>query len=572
MGMATTRYAERVLTAQGISGQAAVLFESHEAVVGAGVLFVLPALLSQGLLKTKEVYQIPERHYYGLESIMLTLAFMALGRIKNPEQLKQCRPGELGRIIGLDRSPEVKCLRGKIKLLAAQQQAQELNRRLINEWYKDEPEEGGFLYVDGHQRIYYGSKAHLPAKYISRQKLCLAATTEYWVHDAAGQPVLMVMGELTEKLEQAIEQQIIPGLQKTVLLQETNPENAVGKEPSDPRQTRPVCTLIFDREGYHPSFFKKLWDHYQIAVITYRKNITDKWADEDFEQTDVTVLEQSVTMNICEKEVALDGIAFREIRRMNAGGHQTSIISNNYFIDTPVVTGRMFGRWTQENFFKYLISDFDFDKMITYGTEAVDEDREIVNPLWRKIDYKLKKQKEKTGRLKAKFYPLAELIMDEPLDKIPSLTQQQIKLKEKIEDSYRMEEDLLNQRSGHQSRIKVKQMDKHHQYNKLKHESKILMNIIKMICYRAETAVANLLVEHLPEYWNNRKRMLVKQIIQANADLVVDEQNRTLTVVLHSLSANRFNQAAEKLATLLTETETVFPGSDLRLIFKTSAS
>lgn len=571
MGMATTRYEDRIAASMGASGQASVLFESHQAVVGAGVLFMLPALLSQGLLKTKEVYQIPGSHYYGLESIILTLAFMALARVKNPEQLKQCKPGEIGRIIGLDRTPEVKCLRGKIKLLAAQKQAQELNRLLINDWCKEPPQEGAFLYIDGHQRIYYGSKANLPAKYISRQKLCLAATTEYWVHDAVGQPLLMVMGELSEKLEQAIEQQIIPELQKTCLFADDKNESAKDEALIDPKQTPPVCTLIFDREGYHPAFFKKLWDDYRIAIITYRKNIADKWADESFKSVDVTVLDQSINMNICEKEVTLNGISFREIRKKSEDGHQTSIISNNYFIETPVVAGKMFGRWAQENFFKYLISDFDFDKMITYGTEPVDENKEVVNPEWRKINYRLKKQREKTSRLKAKLYPIAELVMDEPLDKLPTLTQQQIKLREQIEASLRQEDDLMAQKSKHEARIKLKQMDEKSRYEKLKHESKIFMNIIKMICYRAETAVANLLAENLPEYWKERKRMLVKQIIQINADLKVDEQKGTLTVVLHSLSANRFNQAVEKLATLLTESETVFPGSSLRLIFKTSA-
>ncbi len=564
--MGTTHFEDRIASAKGIGGHAAVQFESHQAVGQGGVLFLLPALLSQGLLKTKEIYEFPQNHYYGLESVVLTLAFMALARIKNPEQLKQCKPGEIGRLIGLDRTPEVKCLRGKIKLLASQGQAQELNRRLIDEWYKNNPAgNGAFLYIDGHQRIYYGNKANLPSKYISRQKLCLAATTEYWVHDGTGQPVLKVMGELTEKLEQAIEEQIIPELQKTVLL-----PDACSYEAVDPKVTSPVCTLIFDREGYHPSFFQKLWDRYRIAVITYRKNTQDKWPNDDFKQMEVNVLDQLVNMNICEKEIRLDGTLFREIRRNNEGGHQTAIISNNYFIDTPIVAGRMFGRWIQENFFKYLIADFDFDKMITYGTESVHGDKEVVNPQWRKADYQLKKQKEKTARLKAKLYPIAEQVMEQPIVKISSLSQKQIKLKEKIDASIQLEQTLKEQRSNYPSRIKVENMGEKQRYNQLKHESKILMNIIKMVCYRAETAVANLLSAHLSKYWNSEKRMLVKQIIQSNADLIVDEQNKTLTVVLHSLSAHRFNIAVGNLATLLNQTETVFPGSDLKIIFKTS--
>ncbi len=134
LGMATTRYEERIAAATTGSGHAPVRFESHQGVCGAGVLFLLPSLLSQGLLKTKEVYEVPASYYYGLESVVLTLAFMALARIKNPEQLKQCKPGEIGKIIELDRIPEVRCLRDKIKLLVDQKQASQLNRILIDHW------------------------------------------------------------------------------------------------------------------------------------------------------------------------------------------------------------------------------------------------------------------------------------------------------------------------------------------------------------------------------------------------------------------------------------------------------
>ena len=68
----------------------------------------------------------------------------------------------------------------------------------------------------------------------------------------------------------------------------------------------------------------------------------------------------------------------------------------------------------------------------------------------------------------------------------------------------------------------------------------------------------------------DQKRMLVKQIIQNNADLIADYDNKTLTVVLHSLSAPRFNEEAQQLAQLLNKTETIFPGTDINMIYKHS--
>ncbi len=596
LGIATTRYEDRMATAILGTGNASTRFNAHEALCGAGVLFLLPALLAQGLLKTKDVYKIPGNHYYGLESIVLTLAFMALARIKNPEQLKQCKPGEIGKIIGLDRIPEVRCLRDKIKLLTSQNQAQKLNQLLIDHWYSGPTEETSFLYIDGHVRIYFGHQAKLPSRFISRQKLCLSATTEFWVNDATGLPVMMIAGELTEKLQKAIEDYIIPELQKTLLLpspcepQEefkktenitevakiTEANRSTGDEKADnenevPDDQPPVCTLVFDREAYEPAFFKRLYQKYRIAVLTYRKNVKDMWDEQGFKATEVKVLDQTIAMRLCERETVLGGVSMREIRRLTDGGHQTAIITTNRVISTEVAAGRMFGRWSQENFFRYMIMDYDFDKIVEYGVEAIDENKEVVNPEHRKLNYRLKKQKEKTARLKAKLFPLTEEAIETSLDDMPALLKKQMKLVEQIEKNQQTEEQLKDERSKIPARIKLKNMPHQARYNKLKPESKMFMNIIKMICYRAETAVANELSKFLIINVKEEKRMLVKQIIQNNADLIPDYENKTLTVILHSLSAPRFNLAAEKLTEVLNQTETIFPGTDLMLKFKTSA-
>jgi hypothetical protein len=560
-GIATRRFEERSLCSLGQGGHARPMFEQSQALCGAGILFLLPALLSQGLLKTKEVYQLPPSHYYGLESVVLTLSFMALARIKNPEQLKLCKPGEIGRIIGLDRVPEVKCLREKIKALSDQQQSVHLNNLLIEQWYQgDTKDDAEFLYIDGHVRIYYGSKANLPSKFVSRQKLCLSATTEYWVNDARGLPVMMVMGELTEKLQTAIEHSIIPQLVEAKLLSRAIEEG-----------NKPQCTFVFDREAYEPEFFHRLWRVYKIAIITYRKNVKDKWHVNNFESSNVKVLGQVVNMDLCEQKTELGGYHFREIRRLGISGHQTAIITTHPEIETTKVAGRMFARWSQENFFRYLIQDYDFDKMVSFGVETIDLEKTVVNPVYRKFSHQLKKLREKKQRISSKFYPLVEQVIEGDLEEMPEITDKQMQYKLLLEQYSKEEEQLLEQRKKHQPRITLAQMPDQERYNKLKTESKILMNVIKMICYRAESAVASLITPYL-ENAENEKRMLVKQIIESNADLIPDYQSNTLTLTLYSLSAPRYNFAAIKLAELLNQTETIFPGTNLRMIFKTSAN
>ena len=70
-----------------------------------GVLFALPALLAMGLLKyTEQFFKLP-KGYYGLDSLFLLLAFMALTRLKSIESLRYCAPGEWGKLLGLYRIP-----------------------------------------------------------------------------------------------------------------------------------------------------------------------------------------------------------------------------------------------------------------------------------------------------------------------------------------------------------------------------------------------------------------------------------------------------------------------------------
>jgi len=79
------------------------------------VLFLLPFLQQTGLFSYRDHYQELEKGYYFIDFIIIFLAFMYLRRIKNPAQVKYYSSREFGKLMGLDRIPEAKCLRGKIK-------------------------------------------------------------------------------------------------------------------------------------------------------------------------------------------------------------------------------------------------------------------------------------------------------------------------------------------------------------------------------------------------------------------------------------------------------------------------
>lgn len=195
------------------------------------------------------------------------------------------------------------------------------------------------------------------------------------------------------------------------------------------------------------------------------------------------------------------------------------------------------------------------------------QDKIIVNPSYRKITNQLKK--EKKTKIQSKFFNLIEQLTEKPIDELPQLSKKQQRYLAQINTYQTEENQLLAQRAKHPPKITVQQMPADKRYNRLKTESKLLMNTLMMICYQAETAVAEILADHLKRA-KQEKRMLVKQIINNTVDLEPDYENETLTVRLHSLSAPRYNDAAKKLTELHNQTDTIFPNSNLKMRFETT--
>jgi transposase len=118
MGTACTRPDERVLAAFRFLNGASTQFEICRDVSFGGVLCALPALAENGLFRHVDACLRQLRGYYSTLHVIVLLAHMALCRIKAVEQLQYQPPGELGKLLGLDRVPEVRCLRYKLAALS----------------------------------------------------------------------------------------------------------------------------------------------------------------------------------------------------------------------------------------------------------------------------------------------------------------------------------------------------------------------------------------------------------------------------------------------------------------------
>ena len=195
------RDAERALARWGLLGEGAgPVFAPGARYPLAGLLLALPPLEDTGLLDcAREVYGQLRNGYYGLAATLLTLVFLALAGEPRAEGATRIDPGALGRVLGLDRAPEVKTIRRKLAELAAAGKAQDLVMALARRHAAARPEALGFLYADGHARAYYGTRK-VQKTHIARLKFPAPATEETWVTDAGGDPVLMVIAEPSDSL------------------------------------------------------------------------------------------------------------------------------------------------------------------------------------------------------------------------------------------------------------------------------------------------------------------------------------------------------------------------------------
>ncbi|NIM17383.1 MAG: hypothetical protein GTN68_40050 [Candidatus Aminicenantes bacterium] len=526
------------------------------------MLFSLPALLSNGLLyKNEDYFQLPSG-FYGLTSLLLILAFLVLLRVKSLEGVRYMPPGELGKLVGLDRIPEVKTLREKVGILKDSDNVSCWQNDLSRYWMESSPDLSGYLYVDGHVRIYFGKRKQtkLPRRYVSRERLCLRGMTDYWVNDALGQPFFVVTTALTSGLLSMLRRDIIPRLLKDV-----------PNQPSCEALARDSYlyrfVIIFDREGYSPSFFEEMFVTHRIACITYKKYPGDDWPAEEFEEKEVVFKNgEKVMMKLAERRLNIsETFWLREIRRLSKNGHQTSILSSNYKSERIEIAAAMFQRWTQENFFKYMLQHYGIDRLIEYETQPISETALVVNPQYRAIDSQIRKRNSKLTRLHAEFGSKTLINIDQDKD-VLRYEKQMAELQEQIAFEQKAINELKQQRKSLPKHISISQLSEDDKFSQLAIEKKHFIDTIKMIAYRAETALANIIRPYMAR--KDEARSLVRQIFNTEINLVPDQKNKQLTVELHNLASEYSDNLAKIICNALNETEVTFPGTDMKLFYK----
>lgn len=542
------RNLDRFFAATGLLDDAAPVFGNAENVIGAGVLIAIPALIKNGVLSAaREVYGSIGPAFYGLRTVMVFMVLMALLRIKRPEALKEYSPQELGRIFGLDRAPEVKTLRNKIKKLAAFGLAKTFGHTLAKKRAEHYGNALGFLYIDGHVRVYHG-KRKLPKTHVTQMKRALPATTDYWVNDKGGEPFFVVPTEANRSLTQML----------PTILDEARP--LIGE-----RRT----TVVFDRGGWSPKLFQSLINQ-GFDILTYRKGKCRDVALRLFQEQKATIDGQQVCYTLADKGVYFLGrkLRLRQVTILRKDGRQTHIITSRRDLTAIETAFRMVKRWLQENFFKYLSEEFALDALVDYGVEAADANREVPNPERKKLNIELRKAYVEVSRLCAQYGMEA---FDNPEQRRPTMRGFKIahsQIGEQIMDAMGKIATLEQKRATTPTRLLVGEVAKG-PVIKLSVERKHLTDLIKMVAYQVESELFKTIAP-LYNRSEDEGRTLVQEMLSSTADIAVGQNE--LHIKLSPLSSPHRTGILVSLCNELNQSNSRFPGTNQLMRFSVKPS
>jgi hypothetical protein len=539
------RSLDRLLAAMGKLDDAAPLFALAENLPGAGVLLAIPALVHSGVLTVaRKIYGSLGPAFYGLRTTIVSLILLALLRIPRPEALKEYSPGDLGRIIGLDRMLEVKTLRRKFARLASMKKSQEFGLELARRRVAERGRTLGFLYVDGHVRAYHG-KRMIPKAFLTRKRIAAPGTTDYWMNDKKGDPLFVVTAEANA----AMTQMLVPIL----------------KQVRDLIGPRRRLTVVFDRGGWSPRLFLTILNM-RFDILTYRKGGFRKISEKRFILRKARFNGRRLEYLLHDQAVRfLKGkLRLRQVTRLTQNSHQTVVLTSRWDLRDIVVGYRMFDRWRQENFFKYMRQEFLIDALVDYEAEPDDPNRSIPNPVRKPVDKELRKARSRLAKLQERYGSEALDYMEGRTPTMRAFTAAEREIQRELSQVSDQIARLIERQKSVPTRIPVSQSPEAEKAMKLSFERKHLSNILKMVAYQIEGSLVELLRPVYPRT-EEEGRTLIQAALRSVATIRPTQND--LRVTLAPLSSPHRSKAIASVCEELNKTSTKFPGTKLQLFF-----
>jgi transposase len=552
------RDGERALARWGLLGEgAAPVFTAGARYPLAGLLLALPALEGTGLLAAaREVYGRVKDGFYGMGATLLTVVFLALAGEPRAEGATRVPPAALGRVLGLDRAPEVKTIRRKLAELAAAGKASELIMALARRHAAARPDALGFLHVDGHARVYYGTRT-VQKTHVARLKFPAPATMETWVTDSGGDPVFMVIAEPSDSLAGEL-RRLLPALRQVV---------GAGRR----------VTVCFDRGGWFPALFADITAA-GFDVLTWRKGpapdlpaaafttvtcTDDRGGRHEYELADATV-----ELGISEGPRKGQTVSLRQVTRLvpaRAGGtRQIHVLTSRDDLAAGEACWRMASRWREENYFRYTRTRFALDALDSYAAGPDDPDRMVPNPARKTAAARIRAAEAAAQAAEtARDAALLELRSPAP-GQAAYLSNQVINaLNAPVEAAWRELDEAGQAAAAVPARVRLGDLAP--DMVRLDAETKQITHAIRMAAYNAETTLARALDGHYARA-GDEAYALIREALTTSGD--IRPADGGLLIRLDPLTAPRRTKALAALCDQLTAAGACYPGTNLVLRYE----
>jgi hypothetical protein len=389
------RDAERALARFGLLGEgAAPVFTPGARYPPAGLLLALPALAGTGLLEcARDTYGRVRNGFYGLEVMLVVLVFLALLREPRAEGATRVPPAALGRVLGLDRAPEVKTIRRKLAGLAAAGKAADLIMALARHHAAARPAALAFLYADGHARAWFRNPAG--------------------AEDARGPAEVPRSGHRGDLGHRRRRRPGVHGYRRAVAVPgraTARPAPAAAPGRGEGRRV----TVCSGRGGWSPALFADITGA-GSGLLTYRKSpvadlpgsafttITctdDRGRSHEYELADTTI-----TLEITEGPRKGEQVTLRQVSRREpaSGGATRQVHTLTSRTDLPAgeVCWRMSSRWREENYFRYARTHSALDALDSYAAVPDDPDRLVPSPAKKAAAARVRRAEAATGAAEA---------------------------------------------------------------------------------------------------------------------------------------------------------------------------
>ena len=418
------------------------------------------------------------------------------------------------------------------------------------------PDTLGFLHIDGHARVYYGTR-QVQKTHVARLKFPAPATAETWVTGQDGDPVFMVVAEPSDSLAGEL-RRLLPQLRQVV------------------GQGRRV-TVCFDRGGWSPALFADITAA-GFDLLTWRKGLapdlpaaaftTVTCADDRGREHEYDLADTTITLRISDGPRKGQTVSLRQVSRRvparGGGTRQIHALTSRTDLAAGELCWRLTSRWREENYFRYARTHFALDALDSHAATPDDPGRLVPNPAKKAAAAQVRHAEILAAAAQAqRDASLAALRNPAPGQPVTITNQMINALDAPVEAAYRELDEAGTAAAATPSRVPLGTLAP--DMMRLEAEVKQITHAIRMTAYNAETTLARTLNGYYARA-GDEAYALIREALTASGDIHPGDSE--LLIQLDPLTAPRRTRALTAICDQLNQTASRYPGTDLVLHYE----